>query len=127
MAVQRFISTGNVAFFIQRLMLFFGQFNYGDRGILDKTHTRLFTYSSMKSLLTQAGFDILAEDGIPAPFPMVIGNLTISNILLTVNNILIKISRKLFSYQIFIVAQPRPSMEYLLQSAVEISEKKLAK
>lgn len=124
--VKILISTGNVAFIIQRLMLLIGQFNYGDKGILDRTHTRLFTYTSMKNLLTQAGFDILEENGVPAPFPLVIRNKTVSNILLTINNILIRISRNLFSYQIFIVAQPCPSIEYLLQSAVEISAKKLA-
>jgi len=121
--IKIIISTGNVAFFIQRLMLLLGQFNYGNRGILDKTHTRLFTYSSMRALLTQSGFEILEVDGIPAPFPMVINNLLISNILLFINNLLIKISRNLFSYQIYIIAQPRPSLEYLLQSAENISEK----
>ena len=40
------ISTANVAFLITRLMLFLGQFNYGKRGILDLTHTRLLTFAS---------------------------------------------------------------------------------
>ena len=120
------VSTGNVAFFIQRLMLLLGQFNYGSRGILDKTHTRLFTYSSMRSLFSQAGFDLIEEDGVPAPFPLAIGNGVIANLLLKVNNALIRISRTLFAYQIFMIAKPRPSLEYLLRSAVETSTKKLA-
>ncbi|MBT6272598.1 MAG: glycosyltransferase, partial [Chromatiales bacterium] len=37
------VSTGNVGFIITRLMLLLGQFNYGKQGILDLTHTRLFT------------------------------------------------------------------------------------
>ena len=37
------ISTGNIAFLLTRLGLLAGQFNYGPRGILDMTHTRLFT------------------------------------------------------------------------------------
>jgi glycosyltransferase involved in cell wall biosynthesis len=44
------VTTGNIGFFVQRLMLLFGIFNYGRRGILDRTHTRLFTFSSMKDL-----------------------------------------------------------------------------
>ena len=32
--------------------------NYGKNGILDKTHTRLFTFSSFRNLLTQSGFKI---------------------------------------------------------------------
>ena len=37
-----------------RAMLF-GQFNYGKRGILDMTHTRLFTFRSFRRLLEEAG------------------------------------------------------------------------
>ena len=52
------ISTPNVGFLIIRLMLLLGQFNYGKRGILDMTHTRLFTFSSLRQLLEQRGFQI---------------------------------------------------------------------
>lgn len=119
------VSTGNVAFFTQRLMLIMGQFNYGSRGILDKTHKRLFTYSSIRRLFHQAGFDLIEEDGIPAPFPLAIGNGAVASLLLKVNNALIRISRTLFAYQIFLIAKPRPSLEYLLRSAVETSSKKI--
>ena len=39
-------------------MLLFGQFNYGKAGILDRTHTRLFTFRSLRQLLVDAGFRI---------------------------------------------------------------------
>jgi glycosyltransferase involved in cell wall biosynthesis len=119
------LSTGNVAFFIQRLMLLLGQFNYGNRGILDKTHTRLFTYSSIRGLFSSAGFDLIEEDGIPAPFPLAIGDGAIAYLLLRVNNAFISVSRSLFAYQIFLIAKPRPSLEYLLRTAVETSNKKI--
>ena len=45
-SMEFMISTANVAFFATRAMLLLGQFNYGPRGILDVTHTRLFTFSS---------------------------------------------------------------------------------
>ena len=64
-------STGNVGFLIIRLMLLFGSFNYGEKGILDKTHTRLFTFSSFKNLLIQNGFNIEASSGVPAPIPLI--------------------------------------------------------
>ena len=38
-------STANIGFLVNRLMLLIGQFNYGKRGILDLTHTRLFTFA----------------------------------------------------------------------------------
>ena len=59
------ISTPNVGFLIIRLMLLLGQFNYGKRGILDMTHTRLFTFSSLRQLLEQRGFQISKSRGIP--------------------------------------------------------------
>src|SRR6185437_9548148 len=51
--MQIIISTANIGFIIPRLMLLLGQFNYGKRGILDMTHTRLFTFSSFRRLLEQ--------------------------------------------------------------------------
>ena len=55
-------------------MLLFGQFNYGKAGILDRTHTRLFTFRSLRHLLDDAGFRIKEMRGVPAPFPKVLGN-----------------------------------------------------
>ena len=51
-------STGNIAFWVIRVMHLLGQFNYGRRGILDLTHTRLFTLASFQRLLRNAGFRI---------------------------------------------------------------------
>ena len=68
------LTTPNIAFVVQRLMLLFGQFNYGKAGILDRTHTRLFTFRSLRQLLVDAGFRIKEIRGVPAPFPKVLGN-----------------------------------------------------
>jgi glycosyltransferase involved in cell wall biosynthesis len=43
------MTTANIGFGATRLMLLFGQFNYGKKGILDATHTRLFTFRSMQN------------------------------------------------------------------------------
>jgi glycosyltransferase involved in cell wall biosynthesis len=115
------ISTGNVAFVVVRLMLLIGQFNYGKRGILDLTHHRLFTFGSFRRSLDQAGFVILETKGVPAPFPLAIGDNLASRILLSVNQFLIWLARGLFAYQIFMRIKPRPSLEVLLQSAHEQS------
>ena len=66
------ISTGNVAFLIARIMLLLGQFNYGKRGILDITHTRLFTFGTLRRLFEQAGFEVTEVRGLPAPFPLAV-------------------------------------------------------
>ena len=72
------ISTPNIAFIVIRIMLLLGKFNYGKRGILDKTHTRLFTFSTLKDLVIQGGFSIISKKGIPAPYPLAIGENLIS-------------------------------------------------
>ena len=68
------VSTGNVGFLITRFMLLLGQFNYGKRGILDVTHTRLFTFGTLRRLFEQAGFDVIEMRGLPAPFPLAFGD-----------------------------------------------------
>ena len=60
------MTTANVAFFITRWMLFLGHFNYGRKGILDRTHTRLFTFASLEELFAQTGYQILDVRGIVA-------------------------------------------------------------
>jgi glycosyltransferase involved in cell wall biosynthesis len=111
------VSTGNVAFVIVRLMLLFGQFNYGKRGILDLTHTRLFTFATFRRLFEQSGFDVLEMRGVPAPFPLAVGNGMTGRWLMGLNKALIAISRSLFAYQIFAVVQPKPTLESLLDHA----------
>ena len=120
-SLEFIISTANVAFFVTRAMLFLGQFNYGLRGILDVTHTRLFTFSSLRRALVQSGFDVVETKGVPAPYPLAIGENWMSRMLLAINLLLIRVSRGLFSYQIFMRVKPQPSLEALLAIAEQRS------
>ena len=119
------ISVPNVAFFVTRFQLLIGQFNYGTRGILDSTHSRLFTFATIYRLIEQAGYQIDAVEGIPAPYPLAFGNNVFSRTLLALNRTLIRISRGLFSYQILVVARPNPSVLWLLKQAFETRESRL--
>lgn len=121
------ISTANVAFFITRFMMLFGQFNYGKRGILDLTHRRLFTFGSFRRAVTQAGFDILETRGVPGPYPLALGDNWLSRALLGVNRLLIHVSKGLFSYQILLRIKPRPTLASLLRSAMDESVVRRAK
>ena len=76
------ISTPNIANIFIRLSLLIGNFNYGKRGILDKTHTRLFTLSSFKKIILENNFVIKETIAIPPPFPLAIKNNFISKLLL---------------------------------------------
>ncbi|HKP02834.1 MAG TPA: bifunctional glycosyltransferase/class I SAM-dependent methyltransferase [Chthoniobacterales bacterium] len=116
------ITTANIGFFVTRLMLFFGQFNYGKKGILDATHTRLFTFRSLGALLDQSGYKILEVRGIPAPFPKAIGDNFVSRFLLRLNQGLIAVSKGLFSYQIFVRAEAKPTVQNLLTETIDSSD-----
>ena len=116
------LTTANIGFVVTRLMLFCGFFNYGKIGILDRTHTRLFTFRSLQALLTQTGYKLLEVQGIPAPFPKALGDNWLSRSLLNINRALIKLSRGLFSYQIFVRVQAMPTVDHLLSETISNSE-----
>ena len=111
------LTTPNIAFIVQRLMLAGGQFNYGKAGILDRTHTRLFTFRSIRHLLRDAGFRIKAIKGVPAPFPKILGTGAVGQAAVSANLALIRLSRTLFSYQIFIEAESTPDVDFLVRDA----------
>jgi glycosyltransferase involved in cell wall biosynthesis len=120
------LTTPNIAFVVQRLMLLAGQFNYGKAGILDRTHTRLFTFRGVRHLLRDTGFRITKMRGIPAPFPKVLGNGRLARAAIGVNLALIRVSRALFSYQIYVEAEGTPSVDFLLRDAKEKSAARAA-
>jgi glycosyltransferase involved in cell wall biosynthesis len=115
------LTTANIGFWVTRIMLFFGQFNYGKKGILDVTHTRLFTFRSMRELMRQSGYKILEMRGVPAPFPVALGNNPIARTLVALNAMLIRFCKGLFSYQIFVRAQALPTVNNLLEETIDVS------
>ena len=123
--VKVILSTGNIAFFITRLALLFGWFNYGPRGILDLTHTRLFTFGSARALFEQSGYRISEVRGVPAPFPLAFGDGMLARMALAINKALIVVSKSLFSYQIFMVCTPLPTLEWLLERAYASRKEKV--
>lgn len=116
------VSTGNVAFIVQRLMLVLGQFNYGPRGILDMTHTRLFTARSISRLFRQSGFRVRRSAGVPAPFPLAVGRGRLGRGLLRMNELAIRFSKPMFSYQVFLALEPPIDLGRLLEESVAHSE-----
>jgi glycosyltransferase involved in cell wall biosynthesis len=115
------LTTPNVAFFVQRIMLIFGQFNYGKAGILDRTHTRLFTLRGLRHLLRDAGFRVKTIRGVPAPFPKVFGTGVLGRAAIAVNLALIRLSRTMFAYQFFVEAETTPDVDFVLQNAKRAS------
>jgi glycosyltransferase involved in cell wall biosynthesis len=111
------ITTPNIAFLPQRLMLLAGQFNYGKTGILDLTHTRLFTFRSLRRLLREHGFRIKTIRGVPAPFPKVFGDGRLGRAALAANQALIGLSKTIFAYQIYVEAETTPDADFVLETS----------
>ena len=66
------VSVPNVAHLSVRLSLLFGRFEYGDRGILDRTHLTFFTRRSFLDFLRRAGLAVRELVVTPAPLPLVV-------------------------------------------------------
>tara|TARA_B100000686_G_C16761184_1_gene958805 strand:- start:172 stop:1695 length:1524 start_codon:yes stop_codon:yes gene_type:complete len=113
------VSVPNIGFINNRIQLLFGRFDYGIRGTMYLGHKRMFTFNAIAKLFEQAEFKITKCQGIPAPFPAAIGDNWLSRLFLGINQGLIKILPKLFSYQIFLVAVPFPTLDDLLRSSME--------
>jgi 2-polyprenyl-3-methyl-5-hydroxy-6-metoxy-1,4-benzoquinol methylase len=62
------LSTPNVANWAIRLSLLGGRWRYTDRGILDRTHTHLFTRTTLAEALDAAGYEHVEID-FSAPVP----------------------------------------------------------
>jgi glycosyltransferase involved in cell wall biosynthesis len=114
----KFMAVGaNIGFFLVRVMLLIGQFNYGVRGILDFRHRRFFTFNSIKKLLIQHGFCVTNIGGIPVPFSLAVKSTFFANFLSKVNRLLLRLFPSLFAYQYVIEFTSLPNLEQLLISA----------
>ena len=106
-----YASTGNIAFLVMRLSLILGQFNYGKRGILDLTHTRLFTIYSFKKLLANGGFVIKEVRGFGPPIRDMVGASPALRAADTTSGILARLWPRLFAFSFLIVAEKADELE----------------
>ena len=59
---------------------------------------------------------------MPAPFPKVLGDGALGRLAVRVNELLIRLSQTLFSYQIFVVADCTPNVAFVLEDSRSRSE-----
>ncbi|MCA9553408.1 MAG: glycosyltransferase [Myxococcales bacterium] len=111
------MTTGNVAFLPMRASLALGHFNYGPRGILDLTHTRLLTFETARALFDQAGYAVDTMRGIPAPYPLALGDNVASRALLGLNDVANRVAKGAFAYQIYLEARMAPTVSAVLAEA----------
>jgi glycosyltransferase involved in cell wall biosynthesis len=119
------LTTANIAFIVMRLSLLLGRFEYGKRGILDITHSRLFTFNTLRRAMRAAGFEVEHSEGIVVPMPFIFGRSALSRIALVINHALVRLRPKLFGFQILMVAAPRPTLATLLDAAKVSADEKM--
>jgi len=110
------ISTPNVAFAAMRLNLLMGRFSYAERGILDITHKRLFTRSSLKRTLRDCGYKIEKIEGVPVPFEVVVGG-SMGRMLGHIAAAMVTVWPTMFAFQFLVTAKPLPGIRQLLQQS----------
>jgi hypothetical protein len=53
------------------LSLLFGRFEYTERGILDRTHLRFFTYKTVTRMLVETGLHLNVIHATPIPLELI--------------------------------------------------------
>lgn len=104
-----FISVPNIANLTIRLGLLFGFFVYRERGILDETHVRFYTLSTIRKTLEDAGFEIERVRGSSIPLRLIAGRLVPGPFMKLAEWLLARVTqlwKALFAYQIIMVARP---------------------
>lgn len=114
-----YISTANVAFIIIRMALLLGWFNYGKKGILDKTHHRLFTIKSFTRLLKNSGFELEKIIGFGPPIADEIGGKGILGFLDKTAGFLARLKPSLFSFNFLGVARKKETLESIYGSTIK--------
>jgi glycosyltransferase involved in cell wall biosynthesis len=113
-----YASTGNIAYFVLRMSLLFGQFNYGKRGILDLTHSRLFTIYSFRKLLVNGGFAIKDVRGFGPPIRDMVGEGPVLRRTDAASGTLARIWPRLFAFNFLIVAQKEEELDDIYERTV---------
>lgn len=113
-----YISTANIAYLPMRFLLAFGQFNYGKRGILDKTHKRLFNVITFKRLLRSYGFRIENVVGFGPPLTDLVSNGKIMRLIEKVHAFFSRLYPPLFAYNFLVIATRIDSIDDIFKKTI---------
>ncbi len=106
-----FASTANIGYIVMRITHLLGWFNYGKKGILDRTHHRLFTIRSFRRLLENSGFRVVRIRGFGPPIRDTFGDSLLSMTIDWVSAFLADAYPSLFAFNFLIVARKVPTSE----------------
>jgi 2-polyprenyl-3-methyl-5-hydroxy-6-metoxy-1,4-benzoquinol methylase len=107
------VSVPNIGFFINRIMLIFGRFEYSEKGIMDITHLRFFTFKTIERNFLNTRFVIKSKKGLPPPFELIFNNKIFIKMSYFIFKLAIIILPSLFSYQIFLQVKIKPTIKTL--------------
>jgi glycosyltransferase involved in cell wall biosynthesis len=113
-----YLSTANIAYLPMRILLSLGQFNYGKRGILDRTHKRLFTVTTLKRALKSYGFKIEKVIGFAPPLIDFVKNNRIFWIAEKFHAFLSRLYPNLFSYNFLIIAKRMDAVDDIFKETI---------
>jgi len=88
----------------------FGHFDYADRGILDRTHLRFFTWKTLRRLLEGAGYRVTSEQVTVMPLELVTGLDPRRVVMRAINRFFAALTwlmPTLFGYEIVVTAKKR--------------------
>jgi len=119
------VSTANIAYLPMRFLLWFGQFNYGKRGILDKTHKRLFNVITFKRLLRSYGFRIEKTVGFGPPLTDLINNNKFMRLVERVHAFFSRLYPPLFAYNFLVIATRIDSIDDIFKKTIPGCKKSL--
>jgi 2-polyprenyl-3-methyl-5-hydroxy-6-metoxy-1,4-benzoquinol methylase len=116
------LSVPNFSHWYSRLRVAFGAFGYDRRGILDETHLRFFTRSSLRRTVRAAGFDQLQVTSTGAPFWSVLGGGTVARTLGGISRLLTRVRPTLFGYQYVAVLTPHAAQTIVAGEHVDVQD-----
>jgi 2-polyprenyl-3-methyl-5-hydroxy-6-metoxy-1,4-benzoquinol methylase len=93
------LSVPNFGHWYPRLRVAFGVFGYDRRGILDDTHLRFFTRSTLRRLVRTVGFDVLSESVTGLPLGTVARGDGRGSVIGRIDHLLVRLRPTLFGYQ----------------------------
>jgi SAM-dependent methyltransferase len=102
------VSTPNIALWFYRLSLLVGRFEYGPRGVLDRTHVHLYTRDTFRREVQRAGFRIVREGVTALPFELVFESTGRSGTVRAIERFYHGLARlwpELFAYQLILEAE----------------------
>ena len=116
----------STAYIVQRMGLLVGQFNYGKRGILDLTHTQLFTLRSFKRLIEGEGFSVESVRGFGPPIIDMVGNSLVLRVLDRISSLCARVWPTMFGYQFVVVATRLDDLDDILRRTLATGSPKTA-